>query len=155
MISLSAKPSPRGGRQTALDRLFDYLLILIIRHVVNSGTVSAGVLAGLADPRLGKALIAMHETPRKPWKLEDLADAAGMSRTRFADQFRTVVGLTPIEYLTFWRMTIARQLLSKGKPVKTVAAEVGYDSAAAFSRVFSRMTGQSPREVEALRDGGR
>ena len=144
--------SEGGGRQTALDRLFDYLLILIVRHVVESGTVSAGVLAGLADPRLAKALTAMHETPKKSWKLEDLADAAGMSRTRFADHFRTVVGLTPIEYLTFWRMTIARQFLGKGKPVKTVAAEVGYDSAAAFSRVFSRVTGQSPREVEAPRD---
>ena len=144
--------SEGGGRQTALDRLFDYLLILIVRHVVESGTVSAGVLAGLADPRLAKALTAMHETPKKPWKLEDLADAAGMSRTRFADHFRTVVGLTPIEYLTFWRMTIARQFLGKGKSVKTVAAEVGYDSAAAFSRVFSRVTGQSPREIEAPRD---
>ena len=137
--------SEGGGRQTALDRLFDYLLILIVRHVVESGGVSTGVLAGLADPRLAKALTAMHEAPNKQWKLEDLADIAGMSRTRFAEHFRKLVGRTPIEYLTVWRMTIARQLLGKGRPVKSVAAQVGYDSAAAFSRVFSRVTGQPPR----------
>jgi methylphosphotriester-DNA--protein-cysteine methyltransferase len=61
--------------------------------------------------------------------------------------FRTLIGQTPIEYLTAW--TIARQLLRKGKPVKTVAAQVGYDSAAAYSRVFSRVTGQPPREFNA------
>jgi len=138
-----------GGRQTALDRLFGYLLILIVRHLVESGAVSSGVLAGLADPRLAKALTAIHEAPKKPWTLADLADIAGMSRTRFAEHFRKLVGRTPIEYLTAWRMTIARQLLRRGKPVKSVAAQVGYNSPAAFSRVFSRVTGQAPRGCHA------
>lgn len=135
------------GRQAALDRLFDYLLILIVRHLVASGTVESGVLAGLADPRLAKALTAMHEAPRRTWSVEDLADVAGMSRTRFADHFRAVVGRTPIDYLTHWRIAIARQLLAKGKPVKAVAGEIGYESAAAFSRVFTRVTGLAPRDV--------
>jgi AraC-like DNA-binding protein len=143
--------SERGGRQAALDRLFDYLLILIVRHVVESGRVATGVLAGLADPRLAKALTAMHEAPKKAWTLDDLAGIAGMSRTRFAEQFRTRIGQTPIDYLTVWRMTIARQLLAKGKPVKSVALQVGYQSAAAFSRVFSRVTGQAPRSSNLLR----
>jgi AraC-like DNA-binding protein len=137
--------SERGGRQAALDRLFDYLLILIVRHVVESGRVATGVLAGLADPRLAKALTAMHEAPKKSWTLDDLAGIAGMSRTRFAEHFRTRVGQTPIDYLTVWRMTVAGQLLARGKPVKSVALQVGYQSAAAFSRVFSRVTGQAPR----------
>jgi transcriptional regulator GlxA family with amidase domain len=137
--------SERGGRQEALDRLFDYLLILIVRNVVESGTVATGVLAGLADPRLAKALTAMHEAPKKSWTLDDLACIAGMSRTRFAEQFRTRIGQTPIDYLTVWRTTVACQLLARGKPVKGVAREVGYQSAAAFSRVFSRVTGQEPR----------
>jgi AraC-like DNA-binding protein len=145
--------SEGSGRQAALDRLFDYLLILIVRHVVENGLVEGGVLAGLADPRLAKALTAAHEAPKKPWSLEDLADLAGMSRTRFAAHFRAVVGKTPIDYLTHWRMTIARQLLAKGKPVKTVAAQVGYESPAAFSRVFARMTGHAPRDIELNRDG--
>jgi AraC-like DNA-binding protein len=143
--------SDRGGRQAALDRLFDYLLILIVRHVVEAGNVTTGVLSGLADPRLAKALTAMHETPRKPWTLDDLADVAGMSRTRFAEHFRRQVGRTPIDYLTVWRMTVARQLLSRGKPVKSVAQQVGYESAAAFSRVFGRVMGKPPREFEGLR----
>jgi AraC-like DNA-binding protein len=140
--------SDRGGRQEALDRLFDYLLILIVRHVVESGMVATGVLAGLADPRLAKALTAIHEAPKKSWTLDDLAGIAGiagMSRTRFAEHFRTLIGHTPIDYLTVWRMTVACQLLARGKPVKVVAQQVGYQSAAAFSRVFSRVTGQAPR----------
>lgn len=141
------------GRQAALDLLFDYLLILIVRHVVSSGMVEDGVLAGLADPRLAKALTAMHEEPRRSWTLDDLAEIAGMSRTRFATHFRSVVGRTPMDYLTRWRMTLARQLLAKGKPVKSVAAQVGYDSAAAFTRTFGRVTGESPREAAQSRKG--
>jgi AraC-like DNA-binding protein len=137
--------SERGGRQAALDRLFDYLLILIVRHVVESGRVATGVLAGLADQRLSKALTAMHEAPKRSWTLDDLAGIAGMSRTRFAEHFRNRIGQTPIDYLTVWRMTVACRLLAKGKPVKSVALQVGYQSAAAFSRVFSRVTGQAPR----------
>ena len=74
-----------------------------------------------------------------------------MSRTRFAEHFRTRIGQTPIDYLTVWRMTVARQLLGKGKPVKSVALQVGYQSAAAFSRAFSRVTGQAPRSSNLLR----
>jgi AraC-like DNA-binding protein len=144
--------SDGGGRQVALDRLFDYLLILVIRRVVDSGSVTTGVLAGLADSRLAKALTAMHEAPKKPWTLEDLAGIAGMSRTRFAEHFRTRIGRTPIDYLTVWRMALARQLLARGKPVKAVASQVGYESVAAFSRVFSRVTRQAPREINVLRD---
>jgi AraC-like DNA-binding protein len=152
-LLLSEAFSERSGRQAALDRLFDYLLILIVRHVVENGRVATGVLAGLADPRLAKALTAMHEAPKTPWTLDDLAGIAGMSRTRFAEHFRTRIGQTPIDYLTIWRMTVACQLLAKGKPVKSVALQVGYQSAAAFSRVFSRVTGQAPRETRPSKAG--
>jgi AraC-like DNA-binding protein len=134
-----------GGREVALDRLFEYLLILIIRSVVARGEVTQGVLAGLADPRLTRALTAMHEHPAKPWTVEALAERAGMSRTRFASHFRSIVGQTPLDHLTGWRMTLARQQLTAGKPVKSVAAAVGYDSPAAFSRVFTRLIGRPPR----------
>lgn len=135
----------QAGRQVALDHLFDYFLILLIRHIVGNGLVEGGVLAGLADPRLSQALIAMHETPQRNWSLEDLADVAGMSRTRFAERFRDVVGQTAIGYLAGWRMQLASGLLGKGNPVKTVASHVGYDDPAAFSRAFSKVIGRSPR----------
>ena len=145
--------SEGDGRQAALDRLFDYLLILIVRHVVHSGVVPSGVLAGLADPRLARTLTALHDEPQKPWTLEDLAGIAGMSRTRFAEHFRNIVGRTPLDYHTLWRMTIARRLLSRGKPVKLVATQVGYASAAAFTRVFSRFEGRPPRVIKASNIG--
>ncbi len=151
-LLLSEGFAEQDGRQTAIDRLFEYLLILIVRHVVAGGLVGSGVLAGLADPRLAKALTAMHENPGRTWSLDDLAEIAGMSRTRFVAHFRKVVGRTPIEYLTRWRMTYARQLLAKGKPVKSVALQVGYESAAAFSRVFSRVTGEAPRHLKPAAD---
>ena len=136
----------QAGRQAALDHLFDFFLILLIRHIVENGLVEGGVLAGLADPRLSQALIAMHEAPQRNWSLEGLADVAGMSRTRFAGKFREVVGQTAIGYLSGWRMQLASGLLAKGMPVKSVASQVGYDDPAAFSRAFSKVIGCSPRE---------
>ncbi|MFM9852229.1 MAG: cupin domain-containing protein [Sphingomonadaceae bacterium] len=134
------------GRQVALDRLFEYLVVQVIRHVVGAGIVSGGVLAALADPRLARAVTAMHDTPERLWTLDDLAEVAGMSRTVFARHFRTVAGSTPMDYLTRWRMTIAQNLLRKGKPIKTVASAVGYESPAALTRTFAKVVGASPRQ---------
>jgi AraC-like DNA-binding protein len=134
------------GRQVALDRLFEYLIVQVIRHIINEGMVTSGVLAALADPRLARAVTAMHDTPARLWTLDDLADVAGMSRTVFARQFRTTAGSTPMEYLTRWRMTIAQNLLRKGKSIKAVASVVGYESPAAMTRTFAKTVGVSPRQ---------
>ena len=141
----------QGGRQVALDHLFNYFLILLIRHLVGTGIVEGGLLAGLADPRLSLALIAVHESPQRNWTLEDLADLAGMSRTRFAGRFHDVVGQTAIGYLAGWRMQVATSLLAKGIAIKTITSQVGYDDPTAFSRAFSKVMGCSPREwIKAL-----
>lgn len=142
-----------GGRQVALDRLFEYLLIVIVRLVVAEGAVEEGALAGLADPRLCRALTAMHDEPRRPWTLDTLSDTAGMSRTRFAARFRAVVGRTPLDYLAGWRMTLAQRELTKGKPVKAVATAIGYKSPAAFARAYVRIVGHSPREAHRIEEG--
>ncbi len=134
------------GRQVALDRLFEYLVVQIIRHIIDEGLVTGGVLAALTDPRLARAVTAMHDAPERMWTLDDLADVAGMSRTGFARHFREVIGATPMDYLTCWRMTIAQNLLRRGKPIKAVAAAVGYDSPAALTRTFGKIIGSSPRE---------
>ncbi len=134
-----------GGRQVALDRLFEYLIVQVIRHVVDEGIVEGGILAALADPRLARAVTAMHDDPGRPWTLDDLADQAGMSRTAFARHFRSVAGATPMDYLMRWRMTIAQNLMRKGKPIKAVATSVGYESPAALTRAFAKVVGMSPR----------
>ena len=135
----------RCARQAALDRLLGYLIIQLLRHAMAERLIDVGVLAGLADPRLSKAITAMHEQPGHPWSLEELAQAAGMSRARFAVNFRETTGATPMDYLTDWRLGIARTLLKKGLPVKRVAADVGYASSTSFARAFAQRCGTTPK----------
>ena len=152
-LLLDESLAERSGRQVALDRLFEYLLVQLIRHVVDRSLVSGGMLAALANPALARAISAMHADHGHAWTLDDLADLAGMSRTSFARGFREVVGVTPIDYLTRWRMTIAQTLLQRDRPIKAIAAAVGYDSPAALSRTFARVVGVSPRDwLKSQRD---
>nr|WP_200985182.1 AraC family transcriptional regulator [Rhizobium rhizogenes]QCL10006.1 helix-turn-helix domain protein [Rhizobium rhizogenes] len=134
----------RCGRSTALNRLCEVIVLLILRSAIDHGDSRPGLLAGLSHPALHRALVAMHDTPARAWNSEDLAAAAGMSRSHFMALFRNVVGTTPMAYLTSWRLTIARRKLSKGGRVKTVAAQVGFGSAAAFSRAYFRRFGDWP-----------
>lgn len=139
----------RDGRQVALDRLFEYVFVQLLRHITTRGTVTNGVLAGLSDPRLARAITAMHEAPARAWSLNDLADQTGMSRARFAAHFRSVTGTTAVDYLTRWQMTVAQNLMRRGKSIKSVATAVGYDSPAALSRTFAKVVGTSPRQWAA------
>jgi len=132
------------GRQAALDRLCELLLIRLLRHCLDRGLTQGGTLAGLADPRLAKALVAVHENATRAWELSDMAQLAGMSRARFAVHFREVIGDTPADYLATWRVTLAQGLLRAGRPLKHVALDVGYGSASAFTRAFIRKTGKAP-----------
>ena len=136
--------SARCARQAALDRLCELLLIHLLRHCLDQGLTHGGTLAGLADPRLAKALTAVHEDAARPWALSDMAQLAGMSRARFALHFRHVVGATPADYLAAWRVTLAQGMLRAGRPLQHVAHEVGYGSASALTRAFVRKTGQAP-----------
>jgi len=136
--------SQQPGRQTAVDRLAEYFLVLLLRAAMNARLVEGGVLSGLADARLAPAITAMHERPERAWSLEALARRAGMSRARFAARFREVMGVTPFDYLADWRIGVAQTLLRKGEPLKTVAPAVGYTNATALTRVFSKRIGESP-----------
>ncbi|ADV26445.1 transcriptional regulator, AraC family [Pseudoxanthomonas suwonensis 11-1] len=135
----------RCGRQAMVDRLFEVVMIQLLRHLMEQGEVRSGLLAGLSHQRLRHALVAMHESPAREWTLEELADVAGMSRSVFAGTFREVVGLTPGQYLQGWRVRLAQQALRRGRPLKVVASEVGYGSEAALSRAFKAHAGVSPR----------
>jgi transcriptional regulator GlxA family with amidase domain len=120
--------------------------VLLIRSALNARLVDSGVLLGLADERLGKAIDAMHKQPETAWSLEQLAQSAGMSRARFAAHFRMVVGMTPFDYLTNWRLGIAQTMLRRGNSLKLVATAVGYTNATALTRVFTQRLGMSPSE---------
>ncbi|WP_064696134.1 AraC family transcriptional regulator [Rhizobium aegyptiacum] len=134
----------RCGRSAALNRLCEVIVLLILRSAIDRGATGPGLLAGLSHPSLHRALVAMHDAPARAWNSDDLAAAAGMSRSHFMALFRDVVGTTPQAYLTGWRLILARRKLAKGAKVKAVARQVGFGSAAAFSRAFFRKFGDWP-----------
>lgn len=141
----------RCGRQALVNRLFEVVLIQVLRHLMESGQIRSGLLAGMGHPKLRHALVAMHERPANEWSLEALAEKAGMSRSVFADSFRDTVGLTPGAYLQHWRVSLAQQALRQGRSLKMIAMEVGYGSEAALSRAFKVQSGLSPREWQQAR----
>ena len=139
----------RCGQRLMVDRLFEVVLLQLLRWLLDHGDeggVSIGLVSGLADPQLARALTAMHEGPQMPWSVETLADQAGMSRSAFASRFKKVVGMGPADYLTDWRMALAKKQLHQGRAVKNIALELGYANASALSRVFAQRTGASPRQ---------
>ncbi len=134
----------RCGRQALINRLFEIVLVLVLRHAMESGKIDSGMLAGMSHPKLRKALVAMHEKPADNWTLASLAAAAGMSRSVFAEEFRSSMGCTAGNYLQSWRIQLAQHALRKGGSIKLIAIEVGYGSEAAFSRAFKTSTGLTP-----------
>jgi AraC-like DNA-binding protein len=143
----------RVGADTMLTRMAELMFIEVLRrHLESLDAGQTGWLAGLRDPVVGPALSCLHAKPSHPWTLDDLAREVGASRTVLAERFPRVVGLPPMQYLTRWRMQTAADLLGRsGAKVAAVAAEVGYESEAAFSRAFKRETGQSPAGFRATR----
>jgi AraC-like DNA-binding protein len=149
LASEMAEPAP--GSDLVVNRLADVLFIQCIRAHFGSRSEACkrGVLHAVFDPQIGVALRSMHEDVEKPWTVESLAAACGMSRSAFAAKFKEMVGETPLEYLTNWRMHKATALLRKsGEKLFDVAKAVGYDSDAAFSKAFKRVLGVAPREYE-------
>lgn len=136
----------RCGHAAVLDRLAEVLVIQLLRHAMAEQWVDVGLMAGLGDARLARALSAVHAEPARSWTLEAMASVAGMSRARFAAHFAHTVGTPPGDYLTSWRLGLARRLLRRGLAVKQVAAEVGYASPGAFGRVFLQRVGATPRD---------
>jgi AraC-like DNA-binding protein len=136
------------GSDLVVNRLADLLFIHSIRAHIgsHSETCKSGLLRAVFDPQIGAALKAMHEKVERPWTVGSLAAACGMSRSAFAVRFKDLVGETPLEYLTSWRMQKATGLLQKGdQKLFEVARSVGYDSDAAFSKAFKRVFGVAPR----------
>jgi len=137
----------RCGQRLLADRLFEVLLLQLLRWMLDQrdAPLPLGLLRGLADPRLARTLTALHARPGEAWSLAGMAAEAGMSRSRFAPAFKDAVGQTPADYLSQWRLAIARGELRTGKPLKALAAELGYANASALSRRFTQQAGLSPR----------
>jgi AraC-like DNA-binding protein len=118
---------------------------VVRRHVDALPSGAGGWLSGLRDHHVGAALALMHGRPAEAWTLERLAHEVGLSRSAFADRFGHFVQDSPMQYLTRWRMQLATRLLERpGSGVAQVAAEVGYESEAAFNRAFKKCVGTPP-----------
>ena len=134
------------GKQAALDRLCEIVIIRLLRHCISNGLAAGGTLAGLSDSRISKALQAVHVEPAHPWTLEEMAQTAGMSRARFAVHFKSLTGTTPAHYVASWRLMLAQKLMKKGLGLKHIAIDVGYGSSSALARAFSRNLGLTPMQ---------
>jgi AraC-like DNA-binding protein len=138
----------RVGADGILSKLGELMFAELVRRYVESlPEESRGWLGGLRDRSVGRALNLMHAEPSRGWTLNALAKEAGLSRSAFAERFAGYVGIPPMQYLQKWRLQIAAsQLLAGGGGIATIAADVGYESEAAFSRAFKRVIGQSPAD---------
>jgi AraC-like DNA-binding protein len=134
------------GREAALDRLFELLIILLFRHLLDHHQLRTGMMAGLADSRLARSLVQIHNAPHRAWSIAELASESNMSRAAYAVHFRAVIGQTPADYLLSWRISLAQKRLREGRSITLIAAEVGYESPSALARAFRRKTGYSPRD---------
>jgi AraC-like DNA-binding protein len=134
------------GRQRGLSMLFEYLLLLLVRKSFADGLVSKGLLAAMLDTRLASSLLAMHSSPDRDWSIDELAANAGMSRSAFCQHFQNMLAVSPIAYLTAWRVKLAKDLIRDGTELKVVAATLGYSSQATFTRAFARELGLPPAE---------
>lgn len=134
------------GRELILERLVEVLLVEALRFRPASEPGPAqGLLAGLSDPALARALRRLQLDLARDWTVAELARIAGMSRSVFAERFTRKVGLPPMQYLLEWRMALAKDLLRRERPPLTEVAErVGYQSASAFSTAFTRLVGRPP-----------
>jgi AraC-like DNA-binding protein len=140
--------APQPGGFLIIRHLAHMMLVQALRlHVAKEEKGGVGWLFALADKQMGAAIHAMHDDPARRWTLDTLAACACMSRSTFALKFRQTVGVTPMEYLTRWRMVLAgERLANSGDPVAVVALSSGYESESAFSTAFKRVMGCRPRE---------
>lgn len=138
--------SGRTGAETILAKLSELMFVEVIRsHIETLPEGSEGWLAGLRDRYVGEALRLIHSQPSEDWSLERLARSAGCSRSSLANRFSQLVGTSPMQYLTAWRMQLAvRKLESPGISISQAGAELGYESEAAFHRAFKRFVGVPP-----------
>ena len=136
----------RPGSRSVLLRTAELMFVEVLRsHLTTSSDDGPSWLSGLCDPVVGRALARLHADPARAWTLPELARDVGASRSVLAERFAMLVGQPPMLYLARWRMQLAASRLAAGAaPVSAVAADVGYESEAAFCRAFKKVAGITP-----------
>jgi AraC-like DNA-binding protein len=139
---------PQPGSSLIAQQLAYTMLIQALRlHLTDAASAGRGWLSALSDKHMSLAIASMHNDPGHPWTLQSLAERVGMSRSVFALRFREIVGETPMEYLTRWRMLLAAdRLKNTSDGLSAIAQSLGYESESAFGKAFRRVMGCSPRQ---------
>lgn len=147
-LTLGEASKERAGARCIRLRLSELMFVEVIRLYLESlRPDQTGWMAGLRDPVVGRAMTLLHAKPAQDWSLDGLAAETGASRSVLAARFTALIGCPPMQYLTRWRVQLAARQLSDGlSKVSAVGRSVGYDSEAAFSRAFKRISGVSPAE---------
>ncbi|MFT3708871.1 MAG: AraC family transcriptional regulator [Archangium sp.] len=137
---------PRVGSDVAITQLAQLMFVYLVRsHLRSTGATSVGWARVLADPSLATALRKLHSEPGRDWQLAELARAAGMSRTTFAEKFKSAAGVAPLAYLAQWRTRLAEKALrDTDTTIAALAESLGFSSESAFSHAFKRLNGTSP-----------
>ena len=153
IIAEMRDPQP-GGFLVAQQNASTMLVLVLRQFLAHGPRRGVGWLYALGDPALARAIASMHDRPAHGWTVQALAEHANMSRTTFAERFRRIVGESPMEYLTRWRMLVAGERLRRSdEPVFAIAKASGYESESAFSAAFKRTMGTSPRAYARGRPG--
>jgi len=134
------------GKELITQRMLEVLLVEALRWGrLGNQALLPGLVSGMQDPAIARALRAIHADVRASWTVAGLASIAGMSRSAFSARFGEALGCAPIEYLARWRMAIAKDALVRGdKTLERIAEEIGYESASAFSTAFRKRLGFPP-----------
>ncbi len=146
----------RPGGEAVVTRLSDILVIQAIRHwIATDPAANTGWLGALNDPAIGHSIAMVHREPERPWTVASMASGVAMSRSSFSKRFTDLVGESPMQYVTRWRMHLAVELFRReGMTVSQVAERLGYTTEASFGRAFKRLMGRSPGSVRRQSDPG-
>jgi transcriptional regulator GlxA family with amidase domain len=152
-MAVEESTSRREGGETILAKLSELMFVQALRRYVDDlPSDSRGWLSGLRDPHVGAALSLMHAQASEDWTLERLAKKVGLSRSVLSERFTHYVKEPPMHYLGRWRMQLAaRALEAPGASIAAIAADVGYQSEAAFNRAFKKYVGVPPGEWRRTR----
>ena len=136
----------RFGKELMVNKLGELFMLQVLRFATEQGCLYEGALAAMNHPQMSKVIQAIHHSPGDHWTLNELASIAAMSRSKFAEMFKSLVGQTPNDYLTELRLAKAQKLLRLNKPISFIAGEVGYEHGSALVRIFKKKLGVSPRQ---------